>query len=107
MLLAFVIPALLYPLSREACVQAFGHSSGISEPIFLPRWLVGNSLRLSGDSNNDEASSLRTRKSVEPSGQITFINGVLVFGVVMAVLALLDTIVIDAHIDTTGWWRRS
>ena len=129
MLLAFVIPAYLYPLSRAACADAFGPSAALTKPLFLPGWLAKHDdLDLDDDDDDDdddykgeEATALGSgvggRAEADDDGlggarkeskrkerpRISFVRGVLVFGVAMAVLALLDTIVIDAHIDTTGW----
>ena len=163
MLLAFVIPATLYPLSRRAAADAaaaaaaaaaaetlpktefddvdisalvpfYSLSSSPSasavelataaaEPIFLPTWIVAGTLgqpskgegerpgageegveEEEGRPKSDGLLSVSGGGSgTSGKGGFSFVRGVLVFGVAMAFLALLDTIVIDAHIDTTNW----
>ena len=124
MLLAFVVPTGLYPLSRAAAAEAFGPSAAACGPFFLPHWLVAGTLQAP---KADKSITLALESALEPErpapsqqdvqegrqqgedfgeeSRCFIVRGVLVFGIAMALLALAGTIAIDSHFDTTGWWR--
>mmetsp|Transcript_4854 Transcript_4854/g.11431 ORF Transcript_4854/g.11431 Transcript_4854/m.11431 type:complete len:285 (+) Transcript_4854:3-857(+) len=79
MLLAFVVPAALYPIANARCREVFGSTST----------LASKSLFLSSSTSSQSACVART---------------VLCFGVIAAILAFVNTITIDFEIDVAGWW---
>ena len=71
MLIAFVVPAVVYPRGRERCRDAFGAGAAVTRALFVPERLATPRVTL----------------------------GVVLFGGVMAAITLFDMVVANLSAD--------